>query len=198
MTRRSLANILSTEERDLLQVWSWYELQRALIDEEQGPVFEAMLAGSGLTTSRYAGKTRDELEADFAYQRDELAQLTKLGMLACTEAALRVDFIARVVNKRKDDVSRRFRKVGKARGVEKIRLEEDILDTWRDVGIAPGIKLAVAEFKGALHLRHWLAHGRYWRPKLGRAAGHDPVDVFDICKELLQAVDLMPAVPAGP
>lgn len=111
-------------------------------------------------------------------------------MLVCTEAALRVDFIQRVMKREKDEVSRKFRNVFRRRGIEKIRLEEDILEIWKDH--FEEIKSSIAEFKGALNLRHWLAHGRYWKPKLGRVAGYDPVDVFDICKNLLQDVQLMP------
>lgn len=193
MTRRSLLNILSAKEQSLGDVWNWYEFQRSLIGEEKARVAASMASYEGLSTSRYVGKTREELDADFAYQAAELGQVTMLGMLACAEAALRVDFIEKVSNKRKDPVSRGFWNVYHAQGMEKIRLDEDILDTWRDRGGESRIKRAVAEFKGALGLRHWLAHGRYWKPKLGRANGYDAVDVFDICAELLQSTGLMPA-----
>ena len=198
MTPRALANLLSNKEQSLLEVWGWYEFQRALLGEEKSRVLAALAGSLVHSLARYVGKTRDELDADFAYQLAELGQLTMLALLACTEAALRVDFIERVANKKKDEVSRRFREIYKEQGIEKIRLEEDILDTWKDQGSAAGIKPAVGEFKGALPLRHWLAHGRYWKPKLGRAAGYDPVDVFDICKGLLQTTELMPADTAGP
>ena len=198
MTRRSLARILSNEEQSLPDVWGWYDVQRALIGEEKSRVLDALAAGTSLTASRYFGATRDELLDDFKYQIAELDRMVMLGMLACTEAALRVDFIERVMNKKKDDVSRAFWDTYKRQGIDKIRFEEDILDSWRDRGQAARIKSAVGEFKGALNLRNWLAHGRYWKPKLGRAAGYDPVDTFDICKDLLQAVGAMPADPSYP
>lgn len=193
MNRRSLANLVSAEETDLSQAWDWYEFQRALIGEERSRVLEALARGGNVGMSRHVGKTRDELDGDFAFQIDELDQLAMLGMLASTEAAMRIDFIERVSFKKKDDVSRKFRDAYKRRKrrIERIRLEEEILDGWKSQGDVR-IGRAVAEFKGALNLRHWLAHGRYWRPKLGRAAGYDPADVFDICKELLQAVGLLP------
>ena len=162
----------------------------ALIGEEKGRLFGALAKGGGSTASRYFGKTLEELDADFTFQTAELSLLSMLGMLACTEAAVRIDFIERVSNRKKDDVSRGFRDAFKEQG-ERIRLEEDILDLWREHGNA-GIRRAVQEFKGALPLRNWLAHGCYWKPRLGRAAGYDPVDVFDICHELLRAAGLMP------
>jgi hypothetical protein len=190
MTRRSLLNTLSSQEQSLGIVWQWYEFQRSLIGEEKGRLFGAMARGESPAESRYFGKTREELDADFAFQAYELSLLSMFGMLASTEATLRVDFIVRVSNREKDEFSRGFRNASKERG-KKVRLEEDVLDVWREHG-GVRIKSAVQEFKGALNLRDWLAHGRYWKPKLGRVAGYDAVDVFDICSELLQAIGLTP------
>jgi hypothetical protein len=190
MTRRSLLNILSGEEQGLHEVWGWYEFQRALVGEEKSRVLDAIAAGVGLGMSRYLGKTREELEADFAYQATELAQAAMLGMLAGTEAVLRIDLIERVGNKKKDKVSRGFQAAFRERG-KKVRLKEDILDVWKEHGNS-AIGRAVRQFKGALKLRDWLAHGRYWKPKLGRVAGYDAVDVFDICLALLQALRFVP------
>ncbi len=108
MTRRGLANLLSNEEQSLSEVWRWYEFQRILVGEEKSRVLVALSSGLDLSLSRYVGKTPDELEEDFTYQIVELGWLTMLGMLACTEATLRVDFIERVSSKKKDKASRRF------------------------------------------------------------------------------------------
>jgi hypothetical protein len=40
----------------------------------------------------------------------------------------------------------------------------------------------VSDFRGALSFRHWLAHGRYWTPKLGRR--YAVRDVFEIAERL--------------
>jgi hypothetical protein len=191
MTGRSVSNILSNEEQSLDEVWAWYEFQRALIGEEKVRVLGLLDRGETPVKPRYLFKTREEIDHDFAYQTAELGWLAMLGMMGSMEAALRVDFIERVSNRKKDEVSRKFRRIANRRDIGRIRLEEDILDTWRDFGSHDRIKSAVAEFKGTLNLRHWLAHGRYWKPKLGRAAGYDPVDILDVCKELLQVVGLM-------
>lgn len=198
MTQRSPANFLSGDEPGLADLWVWYEFQRALIGEEKGRVFDALTAGFAPHTNRYVGKTPEELEDDFAFQIFELDQLTMLGLLTAAEASLRVEFVDRVANRRKDDLSREFRDAFKAakHRLEKIQLDEDILDAWREHANTR-IKSAISEFKGALKLRHWLAHGRYWRPKLGRANGYNPNDVFDICNELLQALEILPADAPG-
>jgi hypothetical protein len=191
MTRRSLSNILSNEEQSLQDVWVWYEFQRVLIGEEKSRVFDLLASGRSSLASRYFGKTRQELDDDFTKQITELRNLTSLGMLASTEAALRIDFIVRVRNRKKDILSRRFRGVRKHRQIEKIRLEEDILEAWKECCVVSGIGNTIGEFKGVLKLRHWLAHGRYWRPKLGRAEEYSAVDVFDICNEMLHALSVM-------
>ena len=201
MTRPPLSTILSGEQQGLQEIWGWYEFQRVLIGEEKSRVLDVPAGSVSLAMSRYVAKTREELEEDFAYQIAERDQVTMLGMLACTEAALRVDFTERVWNKRKDAVSRKFLTLTEGRPwnpldwrrrTHMIRLEEDILDTWRNYGADPGIRHAVGEFKGVFNLRHWLAHGRWWKPRPGRAAEYDPVDVFDICTQLLQGTVLRP------
>ena len=191
MKRRSLSNLFSNEEQDLDKIWEWYELQRALIGEEKVRVLEAFARTDGIMVARYIGKTEEELEVYFSYHITELKYMTMLGMLASTKAALRIDFIVRVKNRNKDEVSRKFRRTFKNRGINRIRLEEDILDIWKEHATNPGVNIAIADFKGALNLRNWLAHGRYWRPKIGRADGYIPADVFDICRDLLMATGLL-------
>ncbi|MBO0698201.1 MAG: hypothetical protein J2P46_07395 [Zavarzinella sp.] len=186
MNPGSLLNTLSGDEPNLGDVWVWYEFQRALVGEETSRVLAALGAGTGPTQSRYLGKTREELEADFAFQVNELGSAAAMLMLASAEAAMRVDFVERVGQKKKDPVSRRLREIHRRRK-ERIRLEEDILDTWVSKAAEPDVKAAVSAFKGVLSYRNWLAHGRYWKPKLGRPAGYDPVDVFDVCRQLLTA-----------
>lgn len=178
----------------LADSWNWYEFQRTLLGEERARVLAATpTSAKTLRNSRYFGMSHVELKGLFDFQSIELGQLAMLGMLACAEGSLRLEFDDRVRAKKKDPISRRFRAVARKRK-DRIRLEEDILDQWRQDGTTR-IKSAIGEFKGALMLRHWLAHGRYWPAKLGRAAGYIPADVYDICKELLQSFDLMPLDP---
>jgi hypothetical protein len=185
MTPGSLLNTVIGDEPSVDDVWLWYEFQRAIVGEEKSRVLTTLVAGTGLTESRYVGKTREELERDFSFQVEELKSAVGLLMLASAEAAMRVDFIERVGQRKKDAVSRRFREIQKRRK-EKIRLEEDILETWVEKTTEAEVKAAVSEFKSLLNYRNWLAHGRYWKAKLGRQSGYDPVDVFDGCKQLLK------------
>lgn len=91
----------------LTDSWNWYAFQRALVGEEKTRVFEAIRTAS-VVNLRYLGKTQVELEKGFAFQLLELSLLAMLGMLACTEAAVRLDFDQRVKNRAKDPLSRRI------------------------------------------------------------------------------------------
>ena len=186
MSRRLRLSTLSNEEESLSELWEWRELQRALINAERARLFAALERGESLAEPRYFAKTKEELDSNFAFQSTETDLLSMLGMFACVEASLRVDFVKRITYRRKDDVSRKFRAADKARA-KQIRLEEDVLDVWQAQPIA-GIYRAVSDFKGALKLRHWLAQGRYWNAKLGRASGYNALDVFEICNRLLCSV----------
>ena len=127
--------------------------------------------------------TSDDLAELFREQRERLDMVVMLELLATAEGALRTDFQGRVDRREKDPVSRRFRELSKKYSY-RIQLEEHILDTWKELD--PRTKNAVGNFKAALRLRHWLAHGRHWTPRLGRS--YRPNDIFDIAMELLNAV----------
>ena len=114
---------------------------------------------------------------------NELDYLTMLDLLAATEAVIRVDFLHRVYNRKKDDLSRQFRQIYQQKG-NMVSLDPDILDIWKEFD--PAAKRKVSDFKSALNLRHWLAHGRYWTPKLGK--DYSPNDVYDIAYNLLEDI----------
>lgn len=47
-------------------------------------------------------------------------------------------------------------------------------------------KALLGELAGAFRYRHWLAHGRYWQPKLGRK--YDYLSVFGLAYEFNEAM----------
>jgi hypothetical protein len=176
-------------DADIGSVWLWFEFQVALIGDERARVLLTFPPRSDVVVearrqheSQLIGLTRAEVEEFFDAQRDRLELLTMFELLGTTEAILQIDFKARVTTRKKDGLSRRFREIDRIRG-DKIRLDEDILVAMKEEGLPANI---VADFRGALKLRHWLAHGRYWHPKLGR--GYAPGDVFDIVRALIDSI----------
>lgn len=113
----------------------------------------------------FVGLTPAEVRAHFDDLRDEADRVACLSLLAAAEAVLRIDYLKHVYGRSKDAVGRVFRTIHKEKDV-KARLSDDLLKTW--VGEHSGAKVAVSEFRGALKFRDWLAHGRYWTPKLGQ------------------------------
>lgn len=165
--------------QNLDEVFSWYELQLLLLNEEDRRL--PQLLSSDLIPERYRDESIDELRKQFASARKHLQYAAMLHLLTTTEALLRLAFEDLSKRKIKPAISRRFRRIGRERG-EKIRLEEDILNTW--IEEYPETARSIREFKGVVPLRDWLAHGRYWNPKIGRP-GYDVRDVFDIASEML-------------
>lgn len=173
---------------DLSMVWKWFEFQAALIAEERNHLRRLVPLGpSGLSSLRehehqFILQSPSEVDGYFNSQRAELEFLAMFEVLATAEAILRLDFGRRTNMRWKDPLSRRFRQI-RAERTDRIRLDEDILEA---LGSEIEPASVVSEFRGALRLRHWLAHGRYWHPKLGR--GYGPNDVFDISQKLIDAL----------
>ena len=176
------------DDPNIDSVWNWFEFQKSLVREELTRVLRAfppngdIHAAPPASKSRFIGLTRGEVNEFFAAQIGHLELLTMFDLLATAEAILRREFKNRVAARKRDGLSRRFREIHKAFG-DRIRLDEDILAAMKEEGVAPN---AIADFRGALRLRHWLAHGRHWHPKLGR--GYEPGDVFDIARALIESI----------
>jgi len=168
--------------QDLGEVLRWYELQLLLLKEEDRRL--SRLVTGNLIPARYRDESADEVRQQLASARKHLRYAAMLHLLTTTEALLRLGFEDLSKRQTKPAISRRFRKIGRERG-EKIRLEEDILDTW--IEVYPETARSIREFKCVLPLRDWLAHGRYWNPKIGRAVYEVP-DVFDVASEMLDTM----------
>ena len=180
-------SISAVGQPDLEPVWRWYEVQRDLIVEESArvqAVFSGAIAAPLLApplNARYQGMASDDLDKFFKEQRERLDPIIMLELLATTEGALRVDFHKRVEQRGEDPISREFIKFAQKHGT-KIALDRHILETWKERDART--RDAVGSFRGALQLRHWLAHGRYWA--LDRY--YTPNEIFDIATELLNVV----------
>lgn len=120
----------------------------------------------------YSMKNLDE---EKAIRLQELELNTIFMLLSSIEALFRIDFNIRVNRKLKDELSKEFRNIYKTKQ-SRISLEEDILNIWQ-IHFRE-LKHIISEYKSALHYRHWLAHGRYWEPKLGRKYDFDTIYIL--------------------
>jgi hypothetical protein len=135
------------------------------------PTFEARFLGYSAT------ETVDEL----AERINEIDLSSSLAVLASLEAAFRIDYLQRCYRRGKDIVSRIFRDIYKEKESQ-ARLDEDIFQTWADNSTVP--RRMIGDLRGAFRFRHWLAHGRYWTPKLGRKYSFS--DVFVLADDVVR------------
>lgn len=105
------------------------------------------------------------------------------SLTAATEAYLRVDYLSRVQGKKKDALSRAFRKLFSEKS-QRTALDRDLLKVWKnaDRKLEPEINT----FTELLRFRHWIAHGRYWVNKTNKS--YTPENVYLICDSLLNAI----------
>ncbi|HEX3893835.1 MAG TPA: hypothetical protein VHW46_14760 [Terracidiphilus sp.] len=130
---------------------------------------------SAYSTERFFGYTVSERGEELTTRIDETTLRSILIILASLEAGFRVDYELRCQQRLKDDLSRTFRAIYKEKE-NNVSLERDIFEAWN---IHAGkSKALISELRAAFKLRHWLAHGRYWQPKLGRTFNFD--SVFDL------------------
>lgn len=153
---KKLSISFSDENLSLYQIHQHY----SQIDRSIGLYFD-----NPTSHGEFTGMTLDELKD----KREEISlendRLMVMNLLAALEAAFRIDYLQRVSFKKKDDLSKRFREMFKKKA-QRASLEDDILDEWKRC--YPSLIPALGDLKSAFKYRHWLAHGRYWVPKLGR------------------------------
>ena len=136
--------------------------------------------------AKFMSYSPEEVSIEFRARIDELERTSSLTLLSSLEAKLRIDYLTRCYQKGKDDLSKDFRTLYKQKS-HRASLEENILETWKQH--YPENKLLISELLGALKYRHWLAHGRYWKPKLGRK--YDYSYVYYLIEQTYQKLPLM-------
>lgn len=180
---------ISSDRVEVDDVWEHYEAVRAAIVRLAESAKQSLIEGTDRRDPRFFGMNLTELDEYFESLLNEADHQTCLFLVAGAEAAIHVDFLERVYERRKDRVSRAFRDIYNTRcghNKTRVRLEEDILDTWAsEISKA---KPTIGTFKSALKFRHWLAHGRWWVPKLGRK--YDPAGVVQIIMDLFGAIEI--------
>lgn len=135
---------------------------------------------------RFAFSSPEEVRDEEYARLQETQQLAALGMVSAIEAALRRDFILRCIKGQSDDLSLHFKTLYRDKGL-KVSLEEDILGGWK---LHSSIQShEIGQIKGVFKFRHWLAHGRYWVPSLGR--NYDFQSVYAIASVVLNSFPLL-------
>lgn len=135
---------------------------------------------------RFLGYRSDEVSKELHDRLAELDRHSTMILLAAVEAAFRVDYLQRCYHKGKDEISRHFREIYKDKNT-RASLEDDIFEVWK-IHLAANASL-IGDLRGAFKFRHWMAHGRYWTPKLGRR--YDYLSVYPLASQVLKSFPLM-------
>lgn len=136
---------------------------------------------------RFAAMSSAEVASHLQVELDELGRMSSLSVLAAVEAAFRMDYLVRVNERRRDVLSRAMRELYSRSG-SRVSFEDEILELWRDN--TSGARQAISDLKGAMKYRHWLAHGRYWTPKMGRSK-YDFQSIYEMAEAILVGFPLV-------
>ena len=135
---------------------------------------------------RFAGYSTSDLAVELEKRLAELDMTSSLTILSSLEAVFRIDYLQRCSQKKKDTLSRAFRALYKQKAA-RVDLENEIFDLWKQH--TNGSSVIIGGLKGAFKYRHWLAHGRYWKPKLGRE--YDFVSLYTLAASVLDGFPLL-------
>jgi hypothetical protein len=169
-------------------IWKCYESITLSINKRFEAAKLNLAAGLAIAEPELAGLSLSKLSDFFNKLQDEADQQAAMFLIASAEAEMRINFWEKV-RKGKGNISKKFRNIAKEKHKQKsrnIRLDDEILDVWTDN--SPSAKKSVGDFKGALRFRHWLAHGRWWQPKLGQK--YDPAGIYALIEELFTELSI--------
>jgi hypothetical protein len=130
---------------------------------------------------RFTGYLKAEVIDELDDRLEETDLSSSLLVLASVEAAFRIDYLQRCYCKDKSPLSRHFRDIYNIKQ-QHVSLEEEIFEAWATHNEVE--RSLVGELRGAFRFRHWLAHGRYWTPKLGRRYNYN--DIYALADETFQ------------
>jgi hypothetical protein len=131
---------------------------------------------------RFFGYSPKDVADELGVRVDEVDLSSSLSVLSSLEAAFRIDYLQRCYRRGKDAVSQKFREIHKEKEYN-AQLDRDIFQTWADYSDVS--RQIIGDLRSAFRFRHWLAHGRYWTPKLGRKYSFN--DVYALAGEAVLA-----------
>jgi hypothetical protein len=132
----------------------------------------------------------DAQDIEESYQKDleETDAQACLLLIAAAEAAIMLDFVSRVELRQKGEVNGELRHVFRRKCkniVNNVNVGDHVLTVWAKK--FPTSKACIGNFKGALHYRHWLAHGRWQRRDIRQ---YHPAGILDIIHAVFESIGL--------
>lgn len=100
-----------------------------------------------------------------------------LLILTTIEALIRLDADKKYCDKKKNGFSRQIKEIYDKTKGERIRLEEDLINTRMNED-SVSLRRSYNELKKCFKYSHWLAHGRYWDPKRITEVDFDSIKIL--------------------
>lgn len=163
----------SGKHLDLTEIDEHFKCTSTAIREHHSP-------SSPTYTTRFFGYSSHEISDKMQTCLGELEKATTLSMFACIEANIRLDYLQRAYERRRDSLSRVMRNIH-AQKSNNASLTDDLLPAWKAQQRAPDA--LVNQLITAFKYRHWLAHGRYWTWKSGMI--YDYYTVYSLANAFL-------------
>lgn len=117
---------LSRLNKNLIEIWDWFELTKTALDE-----YRKSIINETLVVDEFIGMSPSEVNKYFQGAISELVNLTCIDLLSAVEAKFRVDFEQRAKKRRKDPLSKFFRNAYRKYSI-RVPLEDIILDGWKN------------------------------------------------------------------
>jgi hypothetical protein len=147
----------------------------------QAGLFDFFAGKSKTLLDRYADELIDDARGKaFA----ELDLSSSFSVLSSVEAAIRLDYLSRAYGRWRDPLSKAMKALHDEKE-NRASVTDHLISLWRDHTTVS--RALLSEVIGAFNYRHWLAHGRYWTPKLGRR--YDYETIYEIAQEFVDAID---------
>ncbi|OGU38956.1 MAG: hypothetical protein A2X61_09490 [Ignavibacteria bacterium GWB2_35_12] len=185
----SMAKVpLSGEEKSIEYIWSWFEDQKEALRDFRNKLWGLITTSNIKDDHNFFSFTTDDINDYFNNSEEELEHLVCFDLISATEAFLWVDFYQKVHRKDKSKLGKEFRIITKKKSKKvkgNISLEQDIIESWKKIHYEK--KDIFSNLLGILNYRHWLAHGRYWKPKIGRQ--YTPEITYDIAENIFNLID---------
>ena len=164
--------------------WNWYQLHREAAQRLITNINDSLRNGNPIDIDEFVGMTPMEFNTAANWQMQELEHLTAMNLFSATEAGLWRDYRRKGRGKQATPLATAMRALYAAKGSEFYDLGP-VLDIWCD-NTTGQERQYFAEYKGALHYRHWLAHGRHWI-LLGER--YTLAKVLDICTNTANSIE---------
>jgi hypothetical protein len=164
------------------------DIEEYYVDSEESLNYYFNPLNFGVIPDRFIGYTKIEFDDELKTRKETLDRMCALEVLAAIEARLRIDYLVRCQNKKRDGFSQKLRQIHQVKA-NNASLKDDIVAAWKEN--FPEHKTRLDNLGKALDFRNWLAHGRYWQAtKSPHIYKYDYLAIFTLASDILSNMDL--------